>query len=85
MRRQYKHIEYCISFIRTLLIKLPLLALRENNIVKEKYGNDAVGDLPKTWRYYLNISGEKHFSNDLVLITLKETNQIGRASCRERV
>lgn len=32
-------------------------------------------DLPKTWRYYLNISGEKHFSNDLVLITLKETNQ----------
>lgn len=75
MRRQYKHIEYCISFIRTLLIKLPLLALRENNIVKEKYGNDAVGDLPKTWRYYLNISGEKHFSNDLVLITLKETNQ----------
>lgn len=59
----------------TILIKLDDVALAVNNNVISKHGYDAVNTYdPSSWKYYQNISGTYHFSDEIMLIKSLDLN-----------
>lgn len=55
------YIQSVIDLAQTLVIKSEYNALSLNNRLRELYGDSAVNqDDPRTWKYYLNLSGEYH-------------------------
>jgi len=56
-----------ISFCRTLVIKYEDIARLDNLLIKRSYGVDAGTDKSK-WRYYMNLSGEYHFSDEMMTV-----------------
>ncbi len=61
-----------IALTNTMVIKIPDVAVAINNGLVEQYDYD-IGYEAKYWKYYLNISGQKHPTNNDVLIKLRET------------
>ena len=72
MRSVYEH--ELISLVRSILLKSTHQAEAINKFIVENYGINAVSTDYTTWRYYLNLNGEYHFTNEEMEIHVVETN-----------
>lgn len=71
-----KYLDDAFLFIRTLVFKLADLAAIQNEEVIRLYGSAAVDiDRPETWKYYLNISGEYHSTDEMMRVVSIDTLQ----------
>lgn len=67
----YKEIEKkCIDLTKSLIFKVGILAESINNTLLQN--GHLIPDDKREWKYYLNISGEKHYTNSDVKITILE-------------
>ena len=73
-----KYLDDSFLFIRTLVFKLADLASLMNEEVVRVHGTTAVDiDHPETWKYYLNISGEYHPTDELMrVVSIDTLNEI---------
>lgn len=73
-----KYLDDAFLFIRTLVFKLTDLASLMNEEVVRKYGTTAVDiNRPETWKYYLNISGEYHPTDEIMrVVSIDTLNEI---------
>lgn len=73
-----KYLDDCFLFIRTLVFKLTDLASLMNEEIVRLHGSDAVDpNQPETWKYYLNISGEYHPTDELMqVVSIDTLNEI---------
>lgn len=70
----YKEIEKkCIDLAKSIIFKVDILPISINRVLEEK--GYPVSNDKTTWKYYLNISGKKHFTNNDVEIILLETGE----------
>ena len=70
----YKEIEKkCIDLAKSIIFKVDILPISINRVLEEK--GFPVSNDKTTWKYYLNISGKKHFTNNDVEIILLETGE----------
>lgn len=70
----YKEIEKkCIDLAKSIIFKVDILPISINRVLEEK--GYPVSTDKTTWKYYLNISGKKHFTNNDVEIILLETGE----------
>lgn len=60
-----------INLAKTLIVKLTDVGIAMNIGLKNKYGITASTD-KRTWKYFLNMSGQKHSTNTDVTITIIE-------------
>lgn len=59
-----RYLEQNILFAKTVVVKLAEAAELMNEGVVAKFGREAVDTInPRTWKYYLNLSGAYHFSD----------------------
>ena len=64
------------TLVQTLVIKSSLAARLINEGVQRNYGLGAVDSLDaKTWKYYLNLEGKRHFSNSEIWIKSLDTQE----------
>lgn len=79
LQEYYKiYINDIIKFCKLIIIKFDVTADLMNELVMLKYGKASV-DLnnPRTWKYYLNLSGEYHFSDtEMKVYSLDTTEEI---------
>lgn len=75
INNQYSiYIQNTFRLVETMLIKFEDAAFAMNEAVRLKYGVDAVDPGDKTsWKYYQNISGIYHFSDEEIRITSLDT------------
>lgn len=67
-------IKKILLFSKSIVFKLDILPdMINTNLVNNGYSIDYYDK--STWKYYLNISGEKHISNSTVIIKLIETGE----------
>ena len=65
----------CLS--RSISIKSSHQASLTNKYIVSTYGVNYVNiDNPETWRYYMNINGDYHFSNAEIYVTTVESNSV---------
>jgi hypothetical protein len=69
------YVESVIKFAATLSIKSAQSADSINTYVAAAYGASSVSTDPTTWKYYLNVCGEYHFSDSQIYITSLDTLQ----------
>lgn len=67
------YIEDVLSLAQSMTIKFNDAACAINFLVIQKEGVGSVGDDPYTWKYYQNISGAYHFSDEAMYITSLDT------------
>lgn len=60
--------------VRSIVIKSSHQANLINENIIKKYGVNAVSSDSSTWRYYLNLNGEYHFSNEEMMVNVIETS-----------
>lgn len=66
---EYKaYIMDTIAFARTIIVKCEDVALLDNRLIKKYYDIDAGTDKTQ-WRYYLNLNGQYHSTDDIMTIT----------------
>lgn len=65
-----------ILLVRSLVIKSELVASIINKHIVKKLGQDAVdSSRPWTWKYYLNISGQYHSTDQMMKVTSLDTHE----------
>lgn len=64
------------NLVRSILIKSSHQAIMINKHIIKTYGSNAVVDDITTWRYYLNLNGQYHTTNELMEIYVLELNEI---------
>lgn len=64
------------KLVRSILIKSSHQATMINKHIIKTYGSNAVVDDVNTWRYYLNLNGQYHTTNELMEIYVLELNEI---------
>ena len=67
---------YCadiFSLVRTMVIKMEWIARRDNNLLRKS--GYPVSEDKRTWRYYLNLSGEYHPTDDVMTIKSIDTGE----------
>lgn len=64
-----------IAFCRTLVVKFEDLALLDNRLIKQYYNIDA-GDDKSKWRYYMNLNGEYHVTDQMMTVKSLDDNEI---------
>lgn len=64
-----------LSFTNSLVIKSNDIAIAINKGLIEQGGINFISDNKKEWKYFLNIAGEKHYTNNDVMITVIEIGQ----------
>jgi len=64
-----------ISLVDSLVVKLGATAEQINRTIASRYGIKIDEDDPYSWRYYLNISGKKHITNERVEMIAIETDK----------
>ncbi len=65
------------SLVRSILIKSSHQATMINNYIIKTYGSSYVDEeKPETWKYYLNLNGEYHFSNNKIMCYIIELDSI---------
>lgn len=70
--RQY--VDDTIMLTRSLSIKSEIAATRVNEWVVSKYGQSSVDlNSPRTWKYFLNICGQYHFSDRMMKVISLDT------------
>jgi hypothetical protein len=62
--------------VRSILIKSSHQATMINKHIIKTYGSSAVLDDISTWRYYLNLNGQYHVTNEQMLIYVLELNEV---------
>lgn len=68
------YIDDTILLAKTIVVKSESSASLINSFLKMKYGSDVVkDDLPGTWKYYLNLSGQYHPVDTLMEIISLDT------------
>lgn len=71
-----KYLSDAFLFIRTLVYKVSGLADATNDELIRLYGESAVDpDRPATWKYYLNISGQYHPTDEVMTVVSIDTLQ----------
>lgn len=61
------------SLVRTLIIKLEAIAERDNNALTD--AGYLVSDNKRTWRYYLNLNGDYHPTDEVMVIKSIDTGE----------
>ena len=69
------HYKETIKLANSLVIKRHSSARSINKLVRNEFPEYDPGNLLHTWRYYLNLAGEKHFSNSTVMINVIELDE----------
>lgn len=70
------YVQQTLKLVRSLVIKSELSAYRSNKDIVKRYGEDAVDqDSPETWKYYLNLAGQYHFSDTMMKVISLDTQQ----------
>lgn len=70
------YLQSTMQLVRSLTIKSSISAQRLNTIVISKHGNDSVDpDRPHTWKYYMNISGQYHFTDKIMRVISLDTHE----------
>lgn len=64
------------GLVRSILIKSSHQATAINDNIINKYGENYVAADYRTWRYYLNLNGQYHFTNDEMEIYVIELNTV---------
>ena len=63
-----------LEFVKNLVIKNPYVADYINRQIEEQYGTGSVDyHSPETWKYYLNLNGQYHFSDSPIRIVSLDT------------
>ena len=65
-----------IALAETIVIKSETSVTGINRAIREVFGEDAVSDDPRTWKYYLNISGEYHPQDDMMQVISLDTLEV---------
>lgn len=69
-----RYIELNVLFAKTVVIKLAEAAELMNEGVVAQYGEDSVDPYePSTWKYYLNLTGQYHFSDSPMSVVSIDT------------
>lgn len=72
-----EYVQQTILLTRSIVFKSSVSAERLNNDIIRVYGEDAVDpSYPETWKYYLNISGQYHFSDQIMTVISLDTQQV---------
>lgn len=61
------------SLVRTMVIKIGALADRDNEVLKA--ANYPVSSDKRTWRYYMNLNGDYHPTDDMMVVTSIDTGE----------
>lgn len=65
------------KLVQTLVVKSDLAARLINDGVVRTHGIIAVDPLDaKTWKYYLNLEGKRHFTNSIITISSLDTHEL---------
>ena len=67
------YIDSVFALAETVVIKSSYSAESINKFIAIKHGRETVSEYPHTWKYYLNISGNYHFSDEKMYITSLDT------------
>lgn len=71
------YLEQCKTLAKTVVIKSQTSAETLNAHLLALYGESAFDPLdPKTWKYYLNISGEYYFKDEVMRVTSLDTQEV---------
>jgi hypothetical protein len=71
------YVEQNKDLIKTMIIKSEVSADSINNSLIDTYGNSIVDALrPETWKYYLNLSGVYHATDEIMKVTSLDTLEI---------
>lgn len=71
-----QYIDDTIMLVRSLSIKSEIAAQRVNEWVISNYGEGSVDtNQPRTWKYYLNICGQYHFSDRMMKVISLDTQE----------
>jgi len=87
------YVDSVIKLAQTLVIKSTDTVDLQNKLIVQLYGSDAVDPFaPETWKYYMNLAGEYHFTDqEMYIVSLdtletilfsKENLRIHRATAR---
>lgn len=68
-----RYYEDTFSLVRTIVIKIEAVALRDNEVLN-RAGYPISSD-KRTWRYYKNLAGEYHQTDDPMMISTVETGE----------
>lgn len=70
-------IDQCKKLSRTMTIKSGVSAKAVNDFLILKYGSNAVDQLnPSSWKYYRNISGEYHPTDEMMTVTSLDSLEV---------
>ncbi len=70
------YVRSTILLVRSLVIKSEISATRLNKSIIATYGEGAVDtSIPRTWKYYMNIAGQYHFSDQPMTVISLDTQQ----------
>lgn len=64
-----------VTLAKTIVIKSSEAAAAINQNLVEQYGADAVSDDPTTWKYYLNLAGEYHPTDQVMTVVSMDTQE----------
>lgn len=61
------YVKNTIAFARTIVIKCNDIALSDNRLMEQHYGLNSGVD-PAKWRYYMNLNGEYHVTDQMMYV-----------------
>lgn len=66
----------CVKLAMTVVVKLNTTIDMINQLIKLKYGEESVDtNDPSSWKWYLNVSGEYHFSDTMMYVRSLDTQE----------
>lgn len=66
----------CVKLAMTVVVKLNTTIDMINQLIKLKYGEESVDtNDPTSWKWYLNVSGEYHFSDTMMTVRSLDTQE----------
>lgn len=65
------------KLVQTLVVKSNMAVMLVNESITKTYGSDKVDPYdPGSWKYYLNLAGKRHFSDDLINVISLDTQEV---------
>ena len=66
-----------ISLVRSLVVKSEITAKKINQALVKQYGEGAVyQEYPDTWKYYMNLAGEYHSTDQIMKVISLDTHEL---------
>ena len=66
----------CVKLAMTVVVKLNTTIDMINQLIKLKYGEESVDtNDPSSWKWYLNVSGEYHFTDKMMFVRSLDTQE----------